>query len=175
MENAADALKIAFAVLVFVIAITILFTMISKVKATSDVALYYSDNTNFQEHTPASEKNRIVGVSDIISTLYRYYNESVAITVILTGGEEYNFDLGNETILIKDENNNLLKSLSTKKNIEKNLGEFITENLFNNSSSQFIEEFVEVPISGMYVTGDDGSEITLSSGSKKVYVTYKEQ
>ena len=41
MENAADALKIAFGLLVFAIALTVIFTMVAKVKSTADVVLYY--------------------------------------------------------------------------------------------------------------------------------------
>ena len=36
----------------------------------------------------------------------------------------------------------------------------------------YTEEFVEVPISGIYETGEDGTQITLSSGGNKLYVTY---
>lgn len=53
MENAADALKIGFALLVFVVALSIVFTMISKVKATADAVLYYADDTNFRDHIDA--------------------------------------------------------------------------------------------------------------------------
>lgn len=184
MENVADALKIAFGILVFVIAITMLFMMVSKAKSTADVVLYYSDNTNFHEHTNSSATNRTVGISEVVATLYRYYNESVAVTVILEKGnpdKTYNFDLGYESVLseegriirVSDGNGNELLKLGTKQNIEENLGKFITKVLYDlNEDVEFIEEFTEVPTSGIYVTGSDGSEITLSSGGKKVYITY---
>ena len=39
MENAVDALKIAFAVFVFLIALTVTFSMIAKVKSTAEYVL----------------------------------------------------------------------------------------------------------------------------------------
>lgn len=177
MENAADALKIAFALLVFVIAITIVFTMISKVKSTADTVLYYTDDANFQTHMEVTadellQPNRIVHKSDVISTLYRYYNESIAVTLDLNG-EIYVFDKGNEKKWDPTKPGTVSLNLNTEKQIEENLAEFIEGPLNNIGKDEpFIEEFVEVPISGIYLTGDDGSEIVLSSGGKKVYVTY---
>ena len=170
MENAADALKIAFALLIFAIAITIVFTMISKIKTTADTVLYYADDTNYQQHINSREENRTVKKAHVISTLYRYYKESISVTVIING-TEYVFDKGNETnIFLPDKTN-----INTEKEIEANLAEFITNRngLGNiNEDADFLEEFVEVPTSGIYLTGDDGSEITLSAGGKKVYVIY---
>lgn len=171
MEHAADALKIAFAIFVFVTAITIIFVMIGKVKSTSDVVLYYSDKTNFYDHYEDTSKdskgNRIVGVSDIVATLYRYYTESVAVTVKI-GDKTYYFDIGNETLMSGETK----QDLATIEGKEKNLGIFITTILNMCNGDNFVEEFSEAPTSGIYSTGSDGSEITLSAGGKKVYVTY---
>ena len=49
MENASDALKMAFAIFVFVIALTIVFSLITKVKETADAILLNSDKTNYYE------------------------------------------------------------------------------------------------------------------------------
>ena len=93
MENAADALKIAFAILIFVIAITIVFTMISKVKSTADDVLFYADDTNYQQHVNSRETNRTVSKAEVVSALHRYNKESLAVTVRL-GSDEYIFDRG---------------------------------------------------------------------------------
>ena len=171
MENVADALKIAFAIFVFVTATTIIFVMIGRVKSTSDVVLYYSDKTNFYDHYEDTSKdskgNRIVGVSDIVATLYRYYTESVAVTVKI-GDKTYYFDIGNETLMSGETK----QDLATIKGKEEHLGKFIATILNNYSKESFREEFSEAPTSGIYSTGSDGSEITLSAGGKKVYVTY---
>lgn len=158
MENAADALKIAFAIFVFVLAITVTFGVISQAKSTADTVLYYSDDTNFYEHLRAKDRNRIVSVSEVISTLYRYYKESLCVTVVL----------GNENIRTFDLNN----SSATITSIENDLANYIEYNLLGLDDATFTEEFVEAPISGIYDQGADGSEITISSGGNKVYVTY---
>lgn len=167
MENAADALKIAFALMIFAIAITIVFTMIAKVKTSADDVLYHVDDTNYYTHLDAKSLDRTVKKSDVISTLYRYYKESVSVTIYING-TEYVFDKGNE----KWEGNRL-NNLNTEKQVEAKLGEFITAKLGSiGEDAEFSEEFVEVPISGEYMQEDDGSEIVVSSGGRKVYVTY---
>ena len=161
MEDAADALKIAFAVFVFVIAITLTFALTSQAKETADYVLYYNDETNFYDYA-YSGINRQVSVNEVISTLYRYYKESICVTVDLSsnGGSVNTFDLSNS-------------SYTNEAQIEKELGEYIKDNLANISADKtFAEEFVEVPISGIYETGEDGTQITLSSGGNKLYVTY---
>lgn len=158
MENAADALKIAFAIFVFVIAIAVTFSIISQAKSTADTVLYHSDETNFYEHVASGVGNREVSVKEVISTLYRYYKESVSVTINI-GNKSRTFDLAN--------------SSSNINTIENELASYIEKNLLNlPENTIFIEEFVEVPISGIYETGEDNTEITLSSGGKKVYVTY---
>ncbi len=159
MENAADALKIAFAIFVFIIAITVTFGIISQAKSTADTVLYYSDDTNFYAHLSSKDPNRTVSISEVIATLYRYYKESLSVTIVLAEDNSRTFDLSN--------------SYSTTAAIEEDLAEYIEKNLLTlNQKSTFTEEFVEVAISGQYSKGDDGTEITVVSGGSKVYVTY---
>ena len=47
MENATDALKMAFAIFVFIISLSIVFSLISHAKETADKILFYSDKTNY--------------------------------------------------------------------------------------------------------------------------------
>ena len=158
MEDAADALKIAFAVFVFVIAITLLFALTSQAKSTADYVLYYNDETNF--HLPFPGGEREVAGSEVISTLYRYYKESISITIDVGDGSPATFDLATETY-------------STEQAIQERLGTYIKDKLLSLlEDAKFSEEFVEVPISGIYMTGEDGTQITLSAGGSKVYVTY---
>ena len=79
MENSVEALKLAFAVFVFVLALSVTFMVISQAKRTADTTLYYTDKTNFQE--AYHNGTNIVGVDDLISTLFRYYKESLSITI----------------------------------------------------------------------------------------------
>lgn len=159
MENMSDALRISFAVLVFVIALTITFTVISHAKKTSDIVLTASDKTTLYTYDSSAEKNRNVGVSQIISTLYRYNKESICVTIIINGNKTVFNKIADDDAKLEQE-------------IEAEIGKYIQDNLKPLGDVQFEEEFVEVPIGGIYSKGEDGTEIVLSSGGKKVYVTY---
>ena len=50
MENAVDALKIAFSVLVFVIALALAVSVVGQARATSDIILSLNDRTNYYDH-----------------------------------------------------------------------------------------------------------------------------
>ena len=170
MENAADALKIAFAIFVFVTAITITFSLISQAKSTADYILFYTDETNFYEHLSSSEDNRIVSVAEVISSLHRYCDESIGITIKI-GNATYPFDLGNREYW--NENKTIVIGGKEEFDKEANLASFIEEKILPiGYDKTFKEQFVEVPFSGIYQTGTDDTEIVLSSGGKKVYITY---
>ena len=168
MENAVDALKIAFAIFVFVVAITITFSVISQAKQTSDYVLYFSDETNFYKQLDSSDENRMVSVSEVISNLCKYYKESISVIIKLDNENSYNFDNGRETIC-----DPTLSNVSLIKDKEQNLEYFIKNELLTlDQNTKFEEEFVEVPISGIYKTGSDGTQIVSASGGNKVYITY---
>lgn len=172
MENAADALKIAFVIFVFIAAIGITFTLISQAKSTADSVFYHSDETNFYEYSKGnSEKNRIVSITEIIPNLYRYYKESIGVIIQLKNGDNYTFDLNN-----KEDDIFIQKSkLTSLKDREENISKFINNYLLElPEDTKFTEEFVEIPISGIYEYGEDGTELEISSGGKKVYITYTE-
>ena len=171
MENAADALKIAFAMFAFALAIMVTFGLVSQAKSTADTVLYYSDETNFYEQSELIERE--VSVAEIIPTLYRYYEESIGVTISLKNSESYKFDLNNSEYLL-DENKIILngkKQFDRKNNLDNFVNEILLDEL---KDSKFKEEFVEIPISGIYEYGSDGSELVLSAGGKKVYITYTE-
>lgn len=87
MENAVDALKIGFAVLVFIIALSLSMYMYTEARETADIVLHSSDITEFMEYTELIDdivvakqsENRVVGVETIIPTLYKYYKENYTI------------------------------------------------------------------------------------------------
>ena len=73
MNNIADALKMAFAVFVFVIALSIVFYLITEVRETADTILFYADETNYYKwETGTLDNGRIVGVDTVIATLKNY-------------------------------------------------------------------------------------------------------
>ena len=89
MENAADALKIGFAVMVFVIALSVVFSMISQAKQTSDVVFEMEDEEKyFQEglegvtYLTSGNTERIVGWETVVPTIYRYNIENYGVTIV---------------------------------------------------------------------------------------------
>lgn len=88
MENAVDALYIAFAVFVFIIALSLTMYMFTQAKTTSDIVLESSDVTKFMDYTELNDiensgtmidEDRIVGLETIIPTLYKYYKENYTV------------------------------------------------------------------------------------------------
>ncbi len=111
MENAVQALKMATAILIFIIAITVTFTMFARVKATTDSivkmqdrqayldsaeldnGVLYTSSTAIEENNEGEqgtskipgmtiEGYRIVDFNDVISALYRYSTEMYGVTII---------------------------------------------------------------------------------------------
>ena len=164
MENAVDALKIAAAVLVFVIALTIAFALLSQAKATSDIMLFASDKTNYYTYSKDADdaEGRIVGADVVISSLYRYYKESVVVRV-------YN----KNNTLIEEFNTETDGGLSQRER-KKRVNDWIEKNS-STLNGTFLETFDEVKKSGEYIVEDDGSEITVQSGQTSIYITYTKQ
>lgn len=85
MENAADAFKLAFYVIVFVLALSISIATFTKAKETSDMVLTAADESRYYEYEQINVGdigssvdeygNRIVGLETIIPTLYKYDKE----------------------------------------------------------------------------------------------------
>ncbi len=87
MEDAVDALKMAFSVFVFVIGLAIVFNMFTRAREVSDYVLEHTDNTYFAKYVYADNSNtdgRTVGIETIIPTLYRYYKEKFMIDVVVS-------------------------------------------------------------------------------------------
>ena len=89
MENAVDALKMAFAVIVFVMALSISINMFSNARETADVVLHSSDITGYMQFQEATEgtESRIVGMETIVPTLYKYYKENYTVIFRNKNGE----------------------------------------------------------------------------------------
>ena len=161
MENAVDALKIAFGMLVFVIALTLAFMVFSQATQTSTKMLFASDKTNYYTYSDEpNEQGRIVGADVVISSLYRYYKESVVVRIVD----------GNNTEELNTETDGGLSQRERKKRVN----EWINDNK-NNLTGTFLETFDEVKKSGEYIVEDDGSELTVQSGQTSIYITYKKQ
>ena len=87
MENATEAFKMSFAVLVLIVALSLTIYSFTKVRETSaamtrqkDIKEYYQ--TLSLENGVSSNNalsSRIVGVETVIPTLYRYYKENYTV------------------------------------------------------------------------------------------------
>ena len=127
MENAADALKMAGAVLIFVLAISIIIFAFGQVRETSDIILdyrdreteYISDEENHYYHTTGTE--RIVGLETVIPSIFRAYLEKYKI--VFEGLDQPLFEVKDETsgqyipkyTLDSDTNTNIGNSNESKK------------------------------------------------------------
>lgn len=87
MDDAVQAISMAFAVLVFVIALSISMLLIKQARTTSELLVQYSDLTAFydniqlEDSTDVAETERVVGLDTIIPTLYRYYKENFCVKI----------------------------------------------------------------------------------------------
>lgn len=92
MENASEALIMAFSVLVFVLALSISIHSFGQARATSEIIMERSDSTFDTTYIDADNKllqdvkasgekivTRTVGAETIIPTLYRAYEENLVI------------------------------------------------------------------------------------------------
>ena len=80
MENAADALKMAASVLIFVVAISIAILSFGQARKTADILLDYRDReTDYVYYEEASSTSREVGLETIIPTITRAYLENYKI------------------------------------------------------------------------------------------------
>lgn len=162
MENAVDALKIAFGMLVFVIALTLAFMVFSQATQTSTKMLFASDKTNYYTYSDEpNQQGRIVGADVVISSLYRYYKESVVVRIVDKNGKTTEFNTETDGGL-------------SQKERKKRVNEWIKDPK-NDLTGDFLETFDEVKKSGEYIVEDDGSELTVQSGQTSIYITYKKQ
>lgn len=94
-DNISNALLMAAAMLIFIIAITVTFSLISQTKTTSDIVLYSYDDTKYYDegyeditYTLANENDlsRKVNMETIMPTVYRYIKEHYGVTIMKKDG-----------------------------------------------------------------------------------------
>ncbi len=89
MENAAEALHMAAAVLIFVLALTISINAFSEARMTSQTLLDYNDRE--YEYTYVEDNGttkRIVGLESIVPSIYKAYKENYKIVFDDDGNTE---------------------------------------------------------------------------------------
>lgn len=112
MENATDALKMAGAVLLFVLAISIIILSFGQVRESADTIIDYRDRETVyifgNYYYEGNDNNsRIVGLETIIPSIYRAYLENYKIVFssdilekpiyIINGNEKHLIDLENSS------------------------------------------------------------------------------
>lgn len=80
MENAVDALKIAFAIMMFVMALSLSISSLSQANAAVTAIISLNDReTDYNYIEPNSTNTRIVGAETIVPTMYKAYKENFQI------------------------------------------------------------------------------------------------
>ena len=159
MENAVDALKIAFAVFIFVLSLSIAFMAFSQAAQTSNKMLFASDPTNYYTYTEMVPKEgRIVTADVVISSLYRYYKESIVVNIVNSSGKIETFNTATDGLNSQEKR---------KEKVEK----YVKGKTFN-KNAKYQETFQEVTKNGKYAVGEDGTVITEEAGQTSIYITY---
>lgn len=79
MENVVDALKMAAAAMIFVIALSVAIVTYTKEKQAATAVLNKSDMVFYNTENIKVTEDRIVGIETIIPTLYSYFKEGYTI------------------------------------------------------------------------------------------------
>ena len=89
MDNAVEAMKMAFAMIVFIIALSATMYLLNTASSTSQLLLYYADESNYLDNIDVigDVRKRNVNVETIIQTLYRYYKENFAVQIYNLSGD----------------------------------------------------------------------------------------
>ena len=103
MENAVEALKIAFAVLMFGIALTISISSFSQAtQAVNAITTLRDREEQYTYVIPSEGLTRNVGIESVVTTMYRAYKENMKIYFYDSHGNPLNI------YLIPDGNGNFL-------------------------------------------------------------------
>lgn len=86
MENAADALKMAAWVLIFVVALSIIINAFGMARQTTDILISYNDNEYYTDYVEQGNTERKVGYETIIPAIYRTYKENYKIIFLNNDG-----------------------------------------------------------------------------------------
>ena len=83
MENAIEALKIAFGIIMFVLALTLGISSFSKATSAVEAITTLRDReTEYTYVEQSNDSNRVVGVETVIPTMYKAYKENFRIVFL---------------------------------------------------------------------------------------------
>ena len=162
MENASQALIIAFSIIIFVIALTISISMFSMARATSDFVIFKSDKTNYYEYNRVDETSkrnaRVVSMEAIVPTLYRYYKENYRVEFYDNEGKQLEIyeSAGNPIYYFEE---------SFKNNVDK----IVKEKLIPSYGNDRFEEKYSTEI---FTKNDDTGKVTEEDKKEKIVIKY---
>ena len=91
MENAVEALKMAFGVMMFVLALSMSISYFSRANsAVQSIVMYRDRETEYTYVNQTEGLSRIVGVESIIPAMYKAYKENIEIYFFKASGEPLN-------------------------------------------------------------------------------------
>ena len=166
MENAAQALKMGAAILVFSIALATTFMVFAQAVQVSEAVFRTTDNDSYMEYTEGDQNatKRIVGIDTVIASLYNYDNQDDYFVYIEHAGEIESFEISNEVI-------------GSTAEVKQRIDKFVKEKLLNTSlrNAKFEESYKEIVYSGgKYTDNITGETIEKDESTKtRVEITYK--
>lgn len=148
MENATDALKMAAAVLIFVLALSISINAFGEARRASQVILDYRDREYDYTYITSGTTQRQVGLETIIPSIYKAYKENYKIIF-----DMQNINDKNGLYSKKNENGNYdeINYIDLEKEVlgsDKQKEEFIKAIIYGkkNISAEYKKEFSDLGI-----------------------------
>lgn len=158
MENAAEALKMAAWVLIFVLALSVTMNAFSQARQSIDQIILDSDReyvTEYVEESPST--HRIVGAESVLPTIYRAYKENIKIKF---ENSDYIYQKRNPVNNSLEDINNSLEDIYTidltdESYSDENMRLYILKRILF-GSKVIVDETLEGKISGELKFRDDG-------------------
>jgi hypothetical protein len=176
MENATQALQMAFSVLVFVVALSISIAMFGRANTALTNIINYNNNRTLYTYVESSSANRTVGVETIVPAMYRAYKENYRIVFYNKDGTAY------ELYTTKDSlgNDNTVNYIDLEEEVwgdaqkaSLHLDEILGNGLYNDLSKlKFTEEIGEYY---MEDKNDPDNDTITANKTKKRVITYTVQ
>ena len=89
MENAAEALKMAFGVLMLVLALTLCISSFSQAREAVDSIITIKDRETSYTYLASSDDSiRIVGIETVVPTMYKAYKENFEVRFLKADGTD---------------------------------------------------------------------------------------
>ena len=165
MENASQALIIAFSIIIFVIALTISISMFSMARATSDFVIFKSDKTNYYEYNRVDETSkrnaRVVSMEAIVPTLYRYYKENYRVEFYDNEGKQLEiYESAGNPIYYFDVDDEIERGepwIGSQESFKNNVDKIVKEKLIPSYGNDRFEEKYSTEI---FTKNDDTGKVT---------------